>query len=286
MPRARDDANARSRVARTGLVFSLAFALLVAAGVPVRAAEEPACSAPATLLRAGFRLPFLAASLKQRTPTTILVLNSAAKTPVGTPPAVTAGGKPADGKSADGKSADGMPRSFQTYIKAGLVARYPEGNVEVVTHSEPRLTAEAIVSLLPALIAQSKPALLIWQTGTYDAIRGVDVDDFGAGVDTGLSIARAANVDVVLISPQYSPRTDFAFDVSPYVSTLRWVARSNGVPLFDRYALMRYWDEESVFDFDALRASPSLFNNVHRCIGRLLVRMIADGVDVKTSGSL
>lgn len=257
-------------MARTTLAILLTLALL-AAGSPARADDEPACTAPSTLTRAGFRLAFLAASLKEHEATRILVLNSAAKA------------SPA--KSPAGKADEGIARSFPSYVEEVLRARYPEGSVEVTIRNEPRRTAESIVEVLPALLAQVRPVLVIWQTGTHDAIRGADLDGFGNAVATGIGLVHAADADVIIVTPQYSPRTDFAFDVAPYVSTLRWVARSNGAPLFDRYALMRYWDDESVFDFDSLRPAPTLFNNVHRCIGRLLVRMIADGVDIRTSGS-
>jgi len=48
---------------------------------------------------------------------------------------------------------------------------------------------------------------------------------------------------------------------------------------------MRFWEAEGIFDFDASRPSPSLFEDVHRCIGRLLVGMIVDGVSIRTAGS-
>ncbi len=244
--------------------------MLLAVALPAAAEEEPACVAPSTLA-AATRLPRLAASLKETAPTTVMVLNSSSGS--------------AKSNLTGEVSGDAVPRSFPSYVQEALRSRYPDGRVLVVTRNEPRRTAAEVIVALPQLLAQDKPALVIWQTGTHDAIRGVGLDGFADAVTTGIDLAHEAGADVIIVSPQYSPRTDFAFDVTPYVATLRWVARSRDVGFFDRMALMRYWSDEAVFDFSGGRSNAALFNNVHRCIGRLLIRMISDGVYLKTVGS-
>lgn len=254
-------------------IWSVLLATLLPLGGASGAGAETSkvCAAPSTLARAGFALPRLARSLEKKEPTTILVVNSAAT--LKRPGTTKAGGK------------DEVPRSFPSYIEETLRARYPNGGIVVTTRSEPRATAEAILADLPGVLDQVRPALLIWQTGTYDAILGADASAFSDAVDTGIGYAHEAGADVVLVSPQYSPRTAFAFDVAPYNTALRWAARMGGVPFFDRYNIMRFWEDEGIFDFDSARPSPSLFDDVHRCIGRLLVGMIVDGVEMRTLGS-
>lgn len=233
------------------------------------AGTEPVCAAPSELTRAGFSLPHLARSLAQKTPTTILVLNSStAKKPV----------------SAAAEK-DAMPRGFPGTIEELMRARYPDGGVVVTTRNQPRATAETVLATLPEVLAETKPALMIWQTGTYDAILAADTSSFSDAVLNGIETAHEAGADVIVVSPQYSPRTAFAFDVAPYTSALRWTTRAGRVPFFDRYDVMRFWETEGIFDFDSARPSPSLFEDVHRCIGRLLVGMIVDGVDSRTLGS-
>jgi hypothetical protein len=248
----------------------LVTALVAAAPDLASAAEAVPCAAPSELTRAGFSLPLLAKSLKEKTPTTILVLNSSAS---------------ASKKRSSESGTEVVPRSFPSFIEETLKARYPEGGIKLVTRNEPRHTAVAVAEALPKLLQEVKPALLIWQTGIYDAIYGADAGDFSDAVILGINEAHAAGADVIMVGPQFSPRTDFAFEVAPYNSTLRWAARSAGVPFFDRYAVMRFWDEDRIFDLDAIRPEPSLYENVHRCIGRLLIQMIGDGVDTKTVGS-
>lgn len=253
-------------------MWGVILATIVASAVASSAFAESAnvCAAPSSLTKAGFPLPRLARSLEKKTPTAILVLNSATLAKKAAKP---------------GAEKDAMPRSFPSYIEETLRARYPDGGVVVTTHNEPRATAEAILDELPEALERTRPALMIWQTGTYDAILGADVSAFSDAVDTGIGYAHDAGADVIIVSPQYSPRTAFAFDVAPYNNALHWAARSAGVPFFDRYNVMRFWEDEGIFDFDSTRPSPSLFADVHRCIGRLLVGMIVDGVEMRALGS-
>lgn len=248
--------------------FVLATTIGLAGGGAAVAQNAPVCAAPSALTRAGFPLARLGIALAENAPTTILVLNSATAA-----------------KNVTPAEKDKVPRSFPSYIEEILHARYPDGAIEVKVNNQPRATAEAILDQLPAILEAAKPALVIWQTGTYDTILGADPSGFGDAVGHGIDMAHAAGSDVIIVSPQYSPRTSFAFDVAPYTNTLRWTARGHDAPFFDRYAIMRFWDAEGIFDFDAARPSPSLFEDVHRCIGRLLVGMISDGVDARTLGS-
>lgn len=247
---------------RTLLGLVLATAMGLAGGATAFAQNTPVCAAPSALTRAGFPLSKLGTSLAENAPTTILVLNSAAMS-----------------------KKDNVARSFPSYIEEILRARYPDGAIEVKVNNQPRATAEAVLYELPGLLKQTKPALVIWQTGTYDTILGADTSDFGDAVGRGIDTIHATGSDVIVVSPQYSPRTSFAFDVAPYTNMLRWNARGHDAPFFDRYAIMRFWEQEGIFDFDTARPSPSLFEDVHRCIGRLLVGMISDGVDARTLGS-
>ncbi len=54
-----------------------------------------------------------------------------------------------------------------------------------------RTAAEMVRTLAPAL-AEAKPALMIWQTATVDAMQGVDPDHFSQMLDKGINIARSA----------------------------------------------------------------------------------------------
>ena len=50
---------------------------------------------------------------------------------------------------------------------------------------------------------------------------------------------------------QYSPRTESMLDVSAYADVMRWVAQQRNVLLFDRLAIMHYWNDVGTFDLYA-----------------------------------
>ena len=85
-------------------------------------------------------------------------------------------------------------------------------------------------------------------------MRSVDPDDFRSAVDQGVVALQNAGADVVLINPQYSPRTETMISAPPYLDNMRVVAQEHDVPLFDRFAMMRQWNEPGDFD---------LFSAVH-----------------------
>ena len=101
---------------------------------------------------------------------------------------------------------------------------------------------------LVKLVEAKRPTLVIWQTGTVDAMRSVDPDDFRSAVDEGVAALQKAGADVVLMNLQYSPRTETMISVPPYLDNMRVVAQQHDVPLFDRFAIMRHWNDAGDFD--------------------------------------
>src|SRR5258707_11717743 len=137
-------------------------------------------------------------------------------------------------------------------------------------------TAEEVASGLAKLVEGKRPTLVIWQTGTVDAMRSIDPDEFRGAVDEGVAALQNAGADVVLMNLQYSPRTETMISASPYLDNMRVVAQKHNVPLFDRFAIMRQWHDQG--DFDLFSASPGvdLANRVHECLGRALSKFIMD----------
>jgi len=145
-----------------------------------------------------------------------------------------------------------------------------------------------MVKALPAALAASKPVLLVWQTGTVDAMLGVDPDLFSQSLDKGIKIARSAGADVVLINAQYSPRTESMIALGTYVDDMRWVALQQEVPLFDRFSIMKLWGELGTFDLYSATKKLDIAERVHDCIGRLLADMVVSAAkpeEQPTNGS-
>ena len=121
---------------------------------------------------------------------------------------------------------------------------------------------------------QDKPSLVVWQTGTADAINGVEPDDFHASLDSGVEKMQTAGADVILMNMQYSPRTASMLDVTPYADVMRLVAQQRNALLFDRLGIMKYWNDVGTFDLYAATKKYDMARRVHDCIGRALASQI------------
>ena len=120
------------------------------------------------------------------------------------------------------------------------------------------------------LLLDQKPSLVVWQTGTYDAVRGTDPEEFRASVSDGVEKLQAGGADVVLVNMQYSPRTESIVAVGAYADGIRWVSREREVPVFDRLAIMRHWYDAGQFDLYKATKDMKMAKSVHDCLGRAL----------------
>jgi len=229
---------------RLGLIVLAGFAAIASA----RAEDAPAaCEVPDYLLTSESKLPGVAEAIKRGHGLDILVLGSRSST-------------------INAFEASAYPARLQAALKEKL----PSMTVNVSVELQSRKTAEEVEKGLVNLLAGRKPNLVIWQTGTVDAMRAIDPDEFRGAVNEGVVALQKAGADVVLINLQYSPRTETMISVPPYIDNMRVVAQEHDVPLFDRFAIMRQWNEHG--DFDLFSASPGveLAKRVHDCLGRAL----------------
>ena len=169
---------------------------------------------------------------------------------------------------------DGAKNSYPARLQAVLEEMLPGVTVKVTTDVKARRTAAEMVQGLPADLAAAKPALVIWQTGTVDAMQSVDPDQFNRALDMGISATRAAGADIVLVNSQYSPRTDSMIALGTYADNMRWVAVQHEIPLFDRFSIMKLWADLGTFDFYAATKKIDMAEKVHDCIGRLLADLV------------
>jgi hypothetical protein len=227
------------------------------------AADDSACAVVQPLVHADFALPQVASAIQEQH------LNIAV---VGT------------GSSTLGGAA-GAGKAFPARLEAALTEKLPNVAVKVLTYIKPRQTAADMVKDFDRILAESKPALVIWQTGTSDAIRGVNPDEFSAALDEGLETVRAKNSDILFINMQYSPRTETVIAADNYADIMRFVAVQHEILLFDRFAIMRHWSEMGTFDLFAATKKTDTAEHVHDCIGRLLSDLIVEAAKLTEQGS-
>jgi hypothetical protein len=237
---------------RSGLFVCLALLAAVSAAAAVRAEDAPAnCDVPASLLESESSLPKVEAAVKAAQPLNILVVGSRSS-------------------SIGSDAGNAYPARLQVALKDKLSQLAINVSVEI----QATKTAEEVSSNLVKLMEGKKPTLVIWQTGTVDAMRSIDPDDFRTAVDEGVVALQNAGADVVLMNPQYSPRTETMISVPPYLDNMRAVAQSRDIPLFDRFAIMHEWNEQGDFDLFSAHHGPELAKRVHDCLGRALATFV------------
>ena len=226
-----------------------------------RAQEPPQetpqdCEVPAYLLQSESPLPKVMDTVKSGHPLDILVVGSRSSTI----------------NTTNASDASAYPGRLQAILKEKL----PSVAVNVSVEIQAKKTAEEVAGDMVKLVEGKKPTLVIWQTGTVDAMRSVDPDDFRSAVDEGVVALQEAGTDVVLMNPQYSPRTETMISASPYLDSMRVVAQQHDVPLFDRFAIMRHWNESGDFDLFTTFHGIELAKRVHDCLGRALSQFVID----------
>jgi len=228
---------------------------LSALGGTVVAAEGQKCEIPGYLLFGNNELKHVAEAVEKDQRLTIAV--------VGTGSSILAG-------------PDGPRSAYPARLEAALKQRLPSVAVKVVTLVRTRMSAEDLARGMAKLLVDEKPDLVIWQTGTLDAIRRIEPDDFRAALDEGVETLHKGGADVILMNMQYSPRTDIMVALGPYADNMRVVAQQHEIPLFDRLAIMRHWSDTGAFDLYAAGKDNVLAQRVHDCIGRAIASMIID----------
>jgi hypothetical protein len=234
----------------------LGFMLLAGcfAAVPARAQAAPqSCEVPDYLLQSESALPKVADAVKSGHPLDILVIGSRSST-----------------INASESSA------YPVRLQAALREKLPAVTVNISVEIQTKKIAEEVVPSFVKLLEVKKPTLVIWQTGTVDAMRSIDPDDFRAAVDDGVAALQNAGADVVLMNMQYSPRTETMISVPPYLDNMRVVAQQHDVPLFDRFAIMRQWNDSGDFDLFSTSHGVELAKRVHDCLGRALSKFVID----------
>jgi hypothetical protein len=171
---------------------------------------------------------------------------------------------------------NGVKSAYPARLQVALAELLPGVAVKVSTDVKPRRTAAELVKTLKPALAAAKPALVVWETGTVDAMQAVDPDQFSEALAQGIGMARSAGADLVLVNAQYSPRTESMIALTTYADDMRWVALQHEVPLFNRFEIMKLWADLGTFDFTAAANKLDIAKRVHNCIGWLLADLMTE----------
>jgi len=243
-----------------------AAALLVLCCLPALARSDPAvialagdarCPAAASPSTPPRHLDHLAAAIEAGGPVNILAVGSA-----------TTSGQDSSGDNS-------FPRRAAKSLQEAL----PRVPIELTVRGGIGMPAVDMLPLIETALKERHVQLVLWQTGTVEAVRGIPSAELRATLHTGAALVRKAGADLVLIGPQFSRVLSSKADLVPYERALRDTADLPGVALFDRLDLTRNWVEDGRIDLEraAKGDRPAVLQTLHGCVGAALARFLLTG---------
>jgi acyl-CoA thioesterase-1 len=216
----------RSRPATLAALVMLGIAVtafgLFAPGAPRASAGVDRCYAPEDITAFTTPLPRTAKRLAEGKSLTIVALGSS---------------------STYGTGATRPEFAYPNRLATLLQARFPDAQIRVVNRGVGGEIGASTVERVARDVLPEKPDLVIWQVGTNDVLRDLDPDEPMKAVRAGIAQMRRAGADVILMDVQYAPAVLMHARYREMEQALWVTARSAGVPLFRRFALMRDWAE-------------------------------------------
>src|SRR5262249_44777284 len=148
--------------------------------------QEQGCAVPASFYDTEPTLPKTAAAIASGQTISIVVLG---------------------GASTLGYAAGSPDLAWPARFAVALTSRFTAARVTVHTRAVARQTTQEMAARLDRDVLPLKPMLVIWETGTTDAVRGTDLDEFRQTIQAGIDRLRAAGAEVVFMDMQFSRHT-------------------------------------------------------------------------------
>jgi len=237
------------------LLTAVLFGVAPAAPQTAPPPKPSQCTVPPDLVASDPTLPGLAKRFHDRQPVVIVVIG---------------------GASTAGIAAGGPANAYPQRLQEALARRHPGVSITVINQGIPRQTTRDMIGRFSADVLAAKPNLVIWETGTVDAVRAVEIDEFAAALDEGITALRAGGAAVMLVNMQYNPSLDSVIDFGPYLDALNRAADLDDVYLFDRYQIMRYWSDNGRFNVVDVPSGKqaALAGEIYRCLGETMAGAI------------
>ena len=268
-------------------IFAICGVLL--AGPAAAAASADSCPAPEDATSSVASLPHVAAALQPGKKMTVLAIGSAtmfgpeASQTRGTLTSQILGGGPlAAGGPGQTFSQQPSESAFPMQMAKQLRVMVPGADVQVAVRGGRGLLATEMLALLRTELAATHYDLVIWQTGTVEAVRNLPPGEFGQTLVDGTDATQAAGTDLVLVDPQFSRFLQANSNLDPYLQALQQVAAMPDVVLFHRFDLMRGWASEGQIDLEHAARSDrqKAIETLHACLGRSLARLVLESARI------
>jgi acyl-CoA thioesterase-1 len=224
-----------------------------------QAAAKEHCVTPPELTLLDAPLPRTATKLHAHEPLTIVAIGSS---------------------STAGSGASAPSRSYPSRLAVELSRLFPNDTIEVMNKGVGGEVTSEMLQRFDRDVFSQRPDLVIWQVGSNDILKELDVVEYGRVVREGVERLRAAGIDVLILDTQYAPKMLAHPHVAQMQQTLQQVGAEEDVPVFHRFAVMQHWVSSGQLTFKRMLSADGLHMNdfSYACIGRLLAEAIADRV--------
>jgi lysophospholipase L1-like esterase len=210
------------------------------------------CQAAAIPVANTVPLPSLAKALKERRPVRVLSIGASAH----------AGRDPARG-------------GYHRIIEALLEKTFRGLDVEIIDRGVSGELAQAVAERLKVEVALTHPDLVLWQTGTNDAMARVPVEDFKETVTEMVRWLKAHDIDVVLIGLQYARSVVSDAHYQALRSAVRQVSTSEKVLRIGRYEAMEIFDRALAAKGQPIPDDIAIAETGYACMAEFVARAIS-----------
>lgn len=169
-----------------------------------------------------------------------------------------------------------VEQMFPSQMRKALQDAVAGTEVRLTMRGGKGLTSAQMLDILRSELSMRPYQLVIWQTGTVEAVRNLPPSDFAATLSAGAALAQEAQADLVLVDPQFSRFLQTNTNFDPYAQVFQQVAAMPGVMLFHRYDLMRIWVNDGQIDLERTPRNEhkQAIELLHHCLGVHLARLI------------
>src|ERR1051326_2196160 len=180
------------------------------------------------------------------------------------------------GASTLGGPAHGPEFTYPARLEARLSRALPGVTVTVTIEAGARKPDDVLLQSLEKALAVHRPALVIWGPGASAAARGDDLDTLMGTPGDVIAKIRGAGADLILMTLQYAPSVSRLVNLGPYRMAVIRSGDEAGIPVLDRYELMRFWSDSGFLDLDVTNADDRIrvSRTLYDCLAEILANAI------------
>ena len=179
--------------------------------------------------------------------------------------------------STKGVGASDPAHTYPALLAEELRHRWPQLAVSIINKGVGGEMASQTLARFERDVLPYWPQLVIWQTGSNEALRREDIEGYAGTIREGISRLKVIKADIVLMDPQFAPRTLARPMHLPIVASISAVGHDMNVAVFRRFAVMQHLISSGQYKMEDIISSDGLHMNdvSYSCVARLLADSLA-----------